>query len=80
MEKIFIKVIQYIIFEYLHLNIGNNNYPTLFFDILYYATIICEASVLYLRLGIYKKEAMIGLSFQVFLSFSSLFSIFSILL
>ena len=39
-EKIFIKVIQYIIIEDVHSNIGNKNSPTLFFDILYYTTII----------------------------------------
>ena len=41
-KKIFIKVIQYIIFEDIHIDIGNKNYPTLFFDILYYTKIIYE--------------------------------------
>ena len=35
-----IKVIQYIIFEDLRINIGNKNSPMLFFNILYYTTII----------------------------------------
>ena len=37
-----IKVIQYIIFEDLLIDIGNKNSPTLFFDILNYTTIIYE--------------------------------------
>ena len=37
-EKIFIKIIQYIIFEDLHINIGNKSSPTLIFDILCYTT------------------------------------------
>ena len=49
--KIFIKVIQYIIFEDLHINIDNKNSPTLFFDILYHTTIIYGDSALGFRLG-----------------------------
>ena len=41
-EKIFIKIIQYIIFEDLHINIGKKSPPTLFFDILCYTTIIYD--------------------------------------
>ena len=49
-KKIFVKVIQYIIFEDLHINNDNKNSPTLFFDILYYTTIIDEDSALGFRL------------------------------
>ena len=41
-KKIFIKVIQYIIFKDLQKNIASKNSPALFFDILYYTTIIDE--------------------------------------
>ena len=34
------------------MNIGNKNYPTLFFDILYYTSIIYEVTALGFRLGI----------------------------
>ena len=43
-EKNVIEAIQYIIFEDLHTNIGNQNSPIIFFDILYYTTIIYEDS------------------------------------
>ena len=41
----------FILFEDLHINIGNKNSPTLFFDILYYTTIIYEDSAFGFRLG-----------------------------
>ena len=47
-KEIILKVIQY---EDLHINIGNKNSPTLFFDILYYTIIIYEDSVDGFRLG-----------------------------
>ena len=56
MEKLFIKVFQYIIFEEIHINIDNKNSPTLFIGILYYSTIIYEDSALGFRLG--KKRAL----------------------
>ena len=51
MKKIFIKVIQYIIFDDLHIKIGNKNSLTLFFDILYYTTIILVDNFASFRLG-----------------------------
>ena len=45
------RLIQYNIFEDLHKNIGNKNPPTLFFDILYFTTIIYEDSSLGFRLS-----------------------------
>ena len=41
-EKILTKVILHLIVEYLYINIGNKNSHTLFFDILYYTTIVYE--------------------------------------
>ena len=51
-EKIFIKVIQYFIFENLHINTVNKKTFTLFFDILYYTTIIYEDPALGFSLGL----------------------------
>ena len=50
-EKIFIIVIEYMIFEDIQMNIGSKNSPTLFFDMLHYTTVIYEDSSLCFRLG-----------------------------
>ena len=55
-EKIFIRVIQLLIFEDLQINISSENSPTLFFDVIYYTTIIYEESALYFRVLILTFE------------------------
>ena len=49
-EKKFTEVIQHIILEN-HINIDNQNSPTLFFNFLYYTTLIYENSAIGFRLG-----------------------------
>ena len=50
-EKILIKVIQFIVCEDFHINIGKENSLAMFFDILYHTTIIYAYSALGFRLG-----------------------------
>ena len=50
-KKRFIKLIEYIIQVDLHINIGNQNFPTQFLDIMYYTIVIYQYSVFGFRLG-----------------------------
>ena len=54
LKKIFIKVIQYIIFENRQMNIDSKNSPTLFFNILHYTTIIYKDIFTGFRLGFFR--------------------------